>query len=105
MVAVWSEEKDSGRYVATAVPNGVAREVALPSPHTTEHAGPHEAVQAGGEARSRISLKAGSMTRRLKATTWFRSVFVEAVIPPPCLPCSVLRPRPWEQAKSYYDGC
>jgi hypothetical protein len=28
-------------------PNRVAREVTLPSLHTTEHAGPHEAVQVG----------------------------------------------------------
>jgi len=30
-----------------ATPNRVAREVTLPSPHTTEHAGPHSAVQVG----------------------------------------------------------
>jgi len=34
------------------------------------------------------------MTLRREATTWFRSGFVEAVIPPPCPPCSVLRGRP-----------
>ncbi len=37
---------------AGAVPNRVAREVALPSPHTTEPAGPHEAVQAGEGSES-----------------------------------------------------
>ena len=30
----------------------MAREVTLPSPHTTEHAGPHEAVQAGEGSES-----------------------------------------------------
>src|SRR5215813_1031499 len=35
-------------------------------PHTTEHAGPHSAVQAGWEV-SRCSLKAGSMTLRRRA--------------------------------------
>src|SRR5262245_54681074 len=35
------------RKLRGATPNRVAREVALPSPHTTEHAGPHSAVQVG----------------------------------------------------------
>jgi len=44
------------------------------------------------------------MAIRREATTWFRSVFVEAVIPPPCPPCSVLHSAPW--APSYSDlGC
>ena len=30
----------------------MAREVALPGPHTTEPAGPHSAVQAGWETRT-----------------------------------------------------
>ena len=28
---------------------------------------------------------------------------IEAVIPPPCPPCSVLRSRPLSEAASYYD--
>jgi putative acetyltransferase len=39
----WPLRKD----LAAVAPNRVAREVALPSPHTTEHAGPHSAVQDG----------------------------------------------------------
>jgi len=66
--------------------NRVAREVALPSPHTTEPAGPHEAVQAGeGSESQRSSLKAGSLTRRREAVARFGPVFVESVIPPPCV--------------------
>jgi hypothetical protein len=34
------------------------------------------------------------MPIRREAVTWFRSVFVEAVIPPPCPPWSVLHSEP-----------
>ncbi len=82
----------------------MAREVALPSPHTTEQAGPHSAVQGGeGSESQRTALKAGSLPRRRKAPTWFRSGFVEVVLPPPCLPGAVLRSLTWERIESYAD--
>src|SRR5262245_46956680 len=71
-------------------PNRVRAIIADRPPHTTEHAGSHSAVQAGWEMRE-LSLKAGSMTLRREVTTCCRSVFVEAVIPPPCPSWSVLR--------------
>ena len=75
--------------------NRVAREVALPSPHTTEPAGPHEAVQVGGCSEiQRISLKAGSMVIRRAAVTRCGSVFCEVGIPPPGPPCLVLHSAP-----------
>ena len=46
----------------------------------------------------KVSLKAGSMTLRREATTWFRSGVVEAVMPPPCPPCSVLHSALWHRA-------
>jgi hypothetical protein len=41
-----------------------------------------------------FSLKAGSLARRREVVTRLGSVFVEAVIPPPCPPCSVLHFEP-----------
>ena len=36
-----TESQKYGAEQAALLPNRVARGVALPSPHTTEHAGPH----------------------------------------------------------------
>jgi len=64
---------------------------ALPTPPSMR--GRTRRFRADSEVRQ-ISLKAGSMALRREATTWFRSGFVAAVIPPPCPPGSVLHSEP-----------
>jgi len=87
LVRTFRSSSNSG----SRLPNRVVREVALPSPHTTEPAGPHEAVQAGeGSASHRSSLTAGSLARRRAALAVRGPGFDEAVLPPPCPAGSVL---------------
>jgi hypothetical protein len=72
------------------LPNRVRAVIADRPYHTTEHAGPHSAVQAGWEASGPLA-QGWDDDPPPQSRCPYEPGVVEAVSPPPCPPWSVLR--------------